>query len=70
MRGQSAEMVFNGFAGDMLAAVVAQYVQGQDFGGGARIEHAHSFPRIFHAGWAPSLIQALTFGYAGARYWD
>ena len=31
MRGQSAEMVFNGFAGDMLTAVVAPYVQGQDF---------------------------------------
>jgi hypothetical protein len=41
VRGQSAEVVFNGGAGDVSAAVVVEYVEGQDLGGGARVEHAH-----------------------------
>jgi hypothetical protein len=41
VRGQSAEVVLTGGAGDVSAAVVVEYVEGQDLGGGARVEHAH-----------------------------
>ena len=41
MRGQSAEIVLNGGVGDVSAAVVVEYVEGQDLGGSARVEHAH-----------------------------
>ena len=42
MRGQSAEMMFDGGAGDVLAAGVVQDVERQDLGGCPRVEHALS----------------------------
>jgi len=54
VRGQSAEVVLNGGAGDVSAAVVVEYVEGQDLGGGARVEHAHREFNTFFDGSAAS----------------
>ncbi len=37
VRGQPAEVVLDGGAGDVVAAVVVEDVEGEDFGGGARM---------------------------------
>ena len=42
VRGQSAAMMFDVGAGDVLTAGVVQHVQREDFGRGARVEHAFS----------------------------
>jgi hypothetical protein len=40
VRGQPAQVAFHGGAGDRLAAGVVEDVEGEDFGGATRIEHA------------------------------
>ena len=48
MRGQPAQVLLDGRASDAVAAVVLEYVEGQDLGGDPRVEHANQCAARLH----------------------